>query len=178
MNTNRITVRYAKALVEAAAQMNLSDEIYSNLSLIFDTMCQYPEFENLITVPGVYTITKMERIKALYKGQLNDLTYRFIELVIRHGRSLYFKDICRNAIALFQSEKNVTTANLELAQMVDPEILDELKSKFEKQIGKQIKMKVVENPSLLGGFVFSVDDEQYDASIKGKLDSLKKKLVN
>lgn len=178
MNTNRITVRYAKALIEAASNENLIDVVYSDVQLIFATICKYSDLENFIIAPGVSTSIKMERIRALFSGQLSDLSFRFVELVIWHGRAFYFKDICRNVISLIQADKNIAMADLELAQPVDKVILDRLKSKFERKIGKQIEMKVVENPSLLGGFIFSFEDEQYDASVRGKLEALRKKLTS
>ncbi|HUM89320.1 MAG TPA: F0F1 ATP synthase subunit delta, partial [Prolixibacteraceae bacterium] len=61
-------------------------------------------------------------------------------------------------------------------QPVGQKLVDELKEKFQKKTQRNIELSSETDPSLIGGFIFTIDGMQYDASIATRLATIKKQL--
>lgn len=176
MNTNRITVRYAKALTETAHKVNLLNTVYSDMHLLLGALNEYPQFKAFIEAPGMLARTKIERVEAIFGNQLNGLTYRFLTLIFERNRDPYLPLIVRNVISFINDIENQTEAILEVAHKLETRTLEKLKSELSFKTGKRIFVTEIENKSLLGGFVITIDGIQYDASLASKLANMKKQL--
>ncbi len=176
MNTNRITVRYARALTETAYKVNLQNAVYSDMHLLLKTFEEFPKFKAFIEAPGMLAKTKIERIKEVFGDQLNGLTFRFLTLIFERNRDPYLQMIARNVIAFTNETENQTEATLEVAHRLDPHSLERLKSELSRKTGKRIFIKEIENKLLLGGFAITIDGIRYDASLASKLETMKKQL--
>jgi F-type H+-transporting ATPase subunit delta len=49
---------------------------------------------------------------------------------------------------------------------------------LEKKHGKQVKVTVVVDPTLIGGVSIAIGDEVFDASVRGKLSRMATALMN
>lgn len=72
--------------------------------------------------------------------------------------------------------EGITSAILTTAYELDSKLIEQLKSRFELGMKSTIELTVNTDPSLIGGFIFTIDDEQYDASIASRLSLVKKQL--
>ena len=70
----------------------------------------------------------------------------------------------------------ISTANLTTAFEINSELIDQIKSTFELKTKNTIELTNNTDPSLIGGFIFIINGEQYDASIASRLSSVKKQL--
>ncbi|MGI6498455.1 MAG: F0F1 ATP synthase subunit delta [Oscillospiraceae bacterium] len=68
-------------------------------------------------------------------------------------------------------------AILKLAPPYDQEELDLIVRGFEKRLGKTVDFQVVEDPSLIGGFLAQVDGKIYDYSFSTQLRELHHQLL-
>lgn len=178
MNTNRITVRYAKALTDTAYKVNLLDAVYADMRLLLSAMNEFPQFKDFVEAPGIQSALKIEQIKAIFKDELNGLTIRFLTLIFERNRDPYLRMIARNVLTFINDLRNETEATLEVAHRLQPQTLDLLKTKLSAKTGKKVQIKEIENQSLLGGFAITIDGIRYDASLAGKLAKVKKQLKN
>lgn len=178
MNTNRITVRYAKALTETAFKVNLLDAVYSDMHLLQKAFNEFPQFKAFVETPGMLAKTKIERIKEAFGDEINGLTFRFLTLIFERNRDPYLQMIVRNVITFINDIENRTEATLEVAHRLQPQTLESLKSELSKKTGKQVFINEIENKTLLGGFAITIDGIRYDASLASKLAEIKKQLKN
>lgn len=65
---------------------------------------------------------------------------------------------------------------LKIAPPIDKELVDSIREGFETMLDRQIKFRVIEDPSIIGGFSVFIDGTVYDASMKNQLDELLKQL--
>lgn len=173
MNRNRITVRYAKALVEMASAQHISKEIYNDFGILFQALCQYPDFENYICMPRISSSNKIRKIRSLFSPTFNKLSLQLVELVIKHQREIYLKDIVRNIITYLQELQGIFPATLLTARPLDKELIDKIRDSFENKLKKSILLHSETDYRLIGGFVFTLDNIQYDASLATRLKKVK-----
>jgi len=74
--------------------------------------------------------------------------------------------------------KGIKDGKLISATALTPELRQELQARAEKLAGSKVILEEKLDPSLLGGFILSVDDLQLDESIKSKLARLHHNLVD
>ena len=80
MDTNRVTVRFAKALLQASLEMNKLDEILHDALILSEALKNYKGFKTFIDSPFIKPSEKQNKIEELFKNDLNPLTIRFFKL--------------------------------------------------------------------------------------------------
>lgn len=176
MDRNRVTVRYAKALSELAIEQKKSEDICRDVSILYQSIDQYEGFEDFIITPRIAPSEKIKKIRELFTGEFDSLTIRFIEMAINHQREIYLKDIARNVITLLHEANGIMPATLKTAHTLSPEIIANIKVTFEKKLDKTIELNTETDARLIGGFVFTMDNIQYDASLATRIRNIKKQL--
>lgn len=176
MNSNRVTVRYAKALIELASERKVLDTIANDMRLVHTTLNDFDGFAEFIKNPGNGSHDKFKKVAQVFENEIHKLSLSFLKMVFTNNREEYLKDLCRNIIEMAKDLSGVVTANISSAIALDTKIIDQIKSKFEKQLDKELELTSEVNPEHIGGFVFSIDGQQYDASIASKLKSIQKQL--
>lgn len=176
MDRNRVTVRYAKALVELSQEKELLDVISTDIKLLYQSMIEYPGFNEYIINPGTSSKNKFEKIKEIFASDFQSLTIQFLNLVFEKNREEYLKDICRNFIDMSRNIKGEITAELITAQKLNKKLTTSITEAFEKKLNASIELTSTEKPEIIGGFIFTIEGEQYDASLATKLEKIKSQL--
>jgi F-type H+-transporting ATPase subunit delta len=78
---------------------------------------------------------------------------------------------------LMDKRLGIVRARVMTARTLDPAQQRELARKFEQVTGKQVRMEVAIDPSLIGGVVAQVGSTIYDGSVRQKLQAIKNRLV-
>ena len=176
MDTNRVTVRYAKALVELAVEQNNLEEVDRDIRVLFSALQLYPDFSAYVINPGNSSKDKYTRISAIFSDDFNPLSLNFLHLVFNKKREYFLKEICRNIIDMARRKRGIITAHLNFAYSPDEQSVALIKEKFESRLNTKIEMSSETNPELMGGFIFTIDGQQYDASIASRIKAIKKQL--
>ena len=85
-------------------------------------------------------------------------------------------DILKSYLAIMQNKIRKQTLTIESAQTLNSNVISRLKRNFEKKSSEKIAPQVKQNASILGGLKITLDDTQWDYSIKGKIDQMKETL--
>ncbi len=175
MDRNRVTVRYAKALLELAIDHQVLETIVSDVHLIEEAL-QHKGFSTYLMLPKVSEGGKYKKVEALFVDHLHPLSLNFLRLIFQNNRELFLKDICRNFIQMAKRNQNIVTASVTLANEVDTDTWNGIRKAFEQKLNASIELKSATDPELIGGFVFTIDGWQYDASVATSLKTIKKQL--
>lgn len=176
MDRNRVTVRYAKAIVDLASEKGILDKVDQNLRLLYAALNDYAGFRDFVLKPVIKNRSKIEKLNELFKAEFEPLTMSFIQLIFENNRESFLLDIVRNAIDLSRKVNNIITAELVVAQELDPALVDKLKSQFEQKMNSTIELTTSVDPDLIGGFTFTIDGEQYNVSVANRLKTIRKQL--
>ena len=78
---------------------------------------------------------------------------------------------------MVKNELNIATVSAHTADELSKEEKEELKKQIEKIIGKNTEFSTLVDSSLIGGLKLRIDNVFLDASIKTKMENLRKDLI-
>ncbi|WP_042720930.1 ATP synthase F1 subunit delta, partial [Flavobacterium sp. B17] len=106
---------------------------------------------------------------------LSSSSRNIITLVIRHGRENQLKNIAQEFINKVEDINGVQRVTLTTASEISKDNIDQiLKSTNLVKADSNFDLKVNVNPKILGGYILRVGDQLVDASVKSKLNQIKK----
>ncbi|MEI7487998.1 MAG: ATP synthase F1 subunit delta, partial [Chryseobacterium sp.] len=124
--------------------------------------------------PYIDAKKKVEVAKEIFKS-LSASSQNLITLVIRHGHENQLKNIAQEYINKVEDVNGVQRITLTTATQLSKENIDQiLGSTNLVKAGSNFDLKLNVNPDLLGGYILRVGDQQIDASVKTKLNQVKK----
>ena len=176
MNESQISVRYAKALFQSAAEKNQLDSVYKDMELLFET-CKLEDFQFMLTMPSLQVSQKSQMVDAIFRKHLSDLSMSMIKLVIKNKREVYLPGIARNVRVLFRKSQGIRTASLVTAAPVDDASMKAIRDLIKKAFDSEVELSSSVDGDVIGGFVLTIEDLQYDASVASSLRKLKKQLL-
>ena len=177
MDQSAITVRYAKAFFSLAQEKSLLDTLKSDIELIYSVCKESVEFILLLESPVVKTSKKTKLISSVFKGNVNDLTLNFLELITQNKRETNIPGICHNFLDLTRKNQNIKSAVLTTASELSSQAINKIKELLGDELKAEIELTTKINEELLGGMVLRIDDKQYDASVATQLKKIKQTLL-
>ena len=176
MNESQISVRYAKALFHSAFDKEMLDQVYGDMELLANT-CKLDDFQYMLVVPTLQPSQKTALVESIFKAQISKLSIAMINLVIKNKREVYLPGIARNFRDLYRKSKGLRTASLVTAQTVDEAAMNSVKALIAKAYDSEVELSASVDKDVIGGFVLTIEDMQYDASVATSLRELKKQLL-
>jgi F-type H+-transporting ATPase subunit delta len=169
--------RYARALLDVLYPKD-AETGYEQLSRFSDLLSQEPDARRLLENPTV----AVERRKSLVKEITDALgtipqVRNFVDILIERNRLELFDEIIRTYRKYLDQKLGIIRAAVTSAVPLDEAQRQIFMNKLQQATGKQVRMEVSVDPSLLGGVITRVDSTIYDGSLRQQLESFKEKLV-
>lgn len=174
MKSERIAKPYAKALFDFSLEKNLLENIYKDMIILKEVCENSKDFMHLLYSPVISHTKKTSIFKILFSEKLNSLSYHFLEILIKKHREMIIREISQDFVQLYKEHHNIKTVFLKTASAANEKNVLNLKEALSKNFSSSIEMVQEIKESLIGGFVFKVDDLQYDATIRRNINRLKK----
>jgi len=178
MNESKISVRYAKAIIQQAGEDKILDVVKTNIDFINACIHEIPEFTLLLESPVIRTSEKQAIIKKTVGDQIHPLTLSFINLVFTNKREIYLGSIIRYFLYLFNKEMGIKNAVLITPSKLDESLRDKIVGVISKKLSIHIELLEQSDEKLLGGFILRIEDQQIDASVASQLSRIRKALTN
>ena len=176
MNESQISVRYAKALFQSASEKKILDQVYMDMDLLSNT-CKMEEFQNMLVLPSLQPSQKCSVMDAVFKASMNPTSLAMINLVIQNKRELYLPGIARNFKDFYRKAKGIRSASLLTAQPVDQDTLSHLREMLTSSFDAEVELDSGVDEDVIGGFILTIEELQYDASVASSLKKMKKQLL-
>ncbi len=169
---------YAEALVDAAAKTDEVEAVIGELEEIEDDiLLPNPRFADLLASPSVSSEEKNRIISEAFEGRALPTVVRFLKVLNNHGRLGILVPVAREARNLWDKRQNRRPVSIRSAVELDEGQKATLRDKVAAMIAATPILSYTVDPSLIGGLVLQVGDDLYDASLKTKLDHMRKRLV-
>jgi len=176
MNESQISVRYAKALFQSAAEQQLLDQVYKDMEVLTST-CKLEDFQYMLEVPTLQPSQKKKLMEGIFENYISKITLSMINLVIRNKRETYLPGIARFFRDLYRRKKGISTATLVTAQPVDDSAMNNIRQLIKKAYDTEVDLSASVDEDVIGGFVLTIENLRYDASVASNLKKLKKQLL-
>lgn len=165
--------RYASALYDLAAETKAVSAVEKDLESLGAAISQSGELAALIRNPRLGRKAAGETIQGVAKLlKVSPLTTKFLGVLAANGRLAALPDVVRAFATIAAAARGEVTAEVTSAHPLDKAQLDALSAKLKAREGREIKIKSLVDPDLLGGLVVRIGSRQIDSSIRTRLNSL------
>ncbi len=178
MKGTKLAARYAKALFDFAIELNKVDEIFQDINFIDKIFKENTELRHVINMPVIRVDKKIAIIEQIFKPHINEMTNKYLILIIKKGRETQVDVICSEFVKLYKKNKNIITLQITSADTLPQTTIDTLVEKVKEFTQANIQVELAINPSIIGGYKLHFNDYFIDSSIKGSLDKLRKELID
>ncbi len=179
MRNPRLATRYAKSLLDLAIERGELEPAYQDMLTLQQLNKGNPDFVKMIGSPVIAPGKKLKIVEAITAGKVNELTAKFIRLLITKTREANLVEIVNAFITQYKQHKKIYTVKLTTATPVS----EELKSSIVNQVKATSEMQNIEletkvDEKIIGGFVLQAGDKLIDASIAYDLKEIARQFEN
>ena len=168
---------YADALFEAAEAKGNLDDVHSELDQFTDELDQSNDMRVFFFSPYFSSAEKREAISQAISGASPELV-NFLELLAEKHRMPAIFRIRRRFDDLWAKAKKRLEVTLTSAVELDSKIVEQVGEQIERQTDRSIDLTSEVDPEILGGLVLRVGNKVLDASLRSKLEKLRKEVAS
>jgi F-type H+-transporting ATPase subunit delta len=164
---------YASGLFQIAKAEGTLDEVEDELFRFARSLESSDSLRNALTDELIPAAKRQAIIEDLLGGRATTTTTQLVSLVVGSGRSRDLPAIIDRLVERAAETKERAVAEVRSAVPLDADQQTRLAAALANATGKRVELKVVVDPSVLGGLVATVGDTVIDGTIRSRLDQLK-----
>lgn len=168
--------RYARAIFELAQEQNLVEQIDTELGQIAQLVQSNDDLKSLLEHPVVGKEAKKQVFHKILQGQISELAQHALDFIIEKGREKNLSEIHQAYVKIANEAAGRTHATVYSAYPLSKADISAVHKRFGSLLQKDVEIKNVVDPALIGGLKVQIGDTLYDGSISSKLESMKKYL--
>jgi len=175
--TNTIERVYAQALLEMAVAAKIQDLIGEQLQQLADLLAAEPDLGRLLSSRLLSRAERADSIQRMFDGHLDDLLYRFIQVINAKHRLDQLPGVARAYATLLDEHRDIEQVDAYVAAALPSHEAEEIASAIGAAISKHVVMRQHVEPSLIGGLKVRVRDQLYDGSVAAQLKMIRRRLI-
>jgi F-type H+-transporting ATPase subunit delta len=175
MSTDRID-GYARGLFEIARAEGNLDEIEDELFRFARNLESSDQLRTALTDDLIPAAKRQSIVEDLLGAKASPTTVQLVSMVVGSGRARDLPAIVDRLVQRAASSKKLEVATVRSAVPLTDDQKERLAAALANATGKQVDMKVVVDPSVLGGVTATVGDSVIDGTVRTALDNLKSRL--
>jgi F-type H+-transporting ATPase subunit delta len=166
---------YANALFEAAKERGRLEPVADDLHAFAEAVEQVAQLRTLLESPDVDSREKVGALRQIL-ADADELVRNFVLLVVEKGRAHELAEMVREFDALVSAEEGILDVELTTAVELSDEDAKRLLEQIEQVSGRRLRARRAVDPDLIGGFVLRAGSHRADASVRGRLQRLRREL--
>jgi F-type H+-transporting ATPase subunit delta len=167
---------YAEALFEVGREKGKLDALQQQLGQFADEVDRNRELQVFFFSPYLSTAEKQEGIERAISGAEPELT-NFLELLVDKHRMTEVFRIRREFDELWKHENRRLDVTVTSAVELDRAVVEKIGQEVERQTGEKVDLSSRVDGEILGGIVLQVGNMVLDASIRSRLEKLRKSVA-
>jgi F-type H+-transporting ATPase subunit delta len=167
---------YAEALFQVAKEKGKLDVIREQLAQVADALESDRDLAVFFFSPYFSSAEKRDGIARAIAGAEPELT-NFLELLVEKHRMPVIFRMRRRFDEMWAEENRQLDVTLTSAVELDPSIVEHVKAEIERQTDRKVELRSRVDGDLLGGLVLQVGNMVLDASIRNRLERLRKEVA-
>ena len=167
---------YANALFEAALERNRLETVRDQLQQVVEAEAQVPELRELLRNPQLDPRARAAALGDVL-GDADELLRNFLLVLADKGRTGQLEEIARELERLIARHEGVVHAELTTAVELSDAEARKLLDQIEQSSGRKVEATRSVDPDLIGGIVLQVGSHRLDASVRGRLERLRRQLA-
>jgi F-type H+-transporting ATPase subunit delta len=167
---------YATALLEVSRAEGHLGDVQDELFRFARTFEGSDDLRTALTDPMLPTERRVAVIEDLLGGKALQVSSALASFIVAAGRAGELPAIIDRFVELAAAEQRRAVAEVRSAIELTSEQIDRLRDALNRATGKDVEVKVVVDPSVLGGIVTRVGDVVIDGSVRHRLEQLREQI--
>jgi len=160
---------YAEALFRVAAAEGELDTVERQLFAFAKLLERETGLREALTDPSLPTENKRRLIANTFGEHASPLTVNLLGFVVEQGRARELGRIVEVLAEVVAETREQAVAEVRSAVPLDAARTKRLAEALSRATGRQIEVRVVIDPSVVGGAVARIGDEIFDGSVRSRL---------
>ncbi len=177
MASKRAAIRYAKAILDLANSKGVAEAVNNDMKSIASAIETNTELSTFIQNPTAKVEVKESALLEVF-ADVNGVTKGLFHLLFENKRFEILDAIAVEYNKLFDESNGVEVAKVTTAIPMDAALEAKVLAKVATLSDKKITIENIVDPSIIGGFILRIGDNQYNASVANRLQVLKRELSN
>jgi len=173
MSGTRAAIRYAKAILEFSETANATEQVNQDMLSIRAALVSSAALAELMVSPVIEGKAKYNVLLNVFPD-VQEQTKSLFRLLLENKRFALLEAITIKYNAIFEEKAGVETAYVTTAVALTSELEQKVIATASTFSNKKITINNIIDPSILGGFVLRIGDQQYNASVASRLQELKR----
>lgn len=106
---SRAGTRYAKALIGQAKEQNILEAVHKDVLIIQKSLDESNELLLLLESPIVKTEKKIQILQEIYKGNIHELTMRFLLMLAEQKRESALASVLSSFVEIYNAEHGIAS---------------------------------------------------------------------
>jgi F-type H+-transporting ATPase subunit delta len=167
---------YARALFEAAKEHDVLDRVRDELGEFAEALEDNRSLQVFLFSPYFSSDEKRDGVKKIV-SDADERTVNFLELLAERHRMPAIFRIKREFDALWADENQLLPVTVTSAVELDEGLVEDIGKRIQEQTGRKVELSAAVEPDILGGIIVRVGNQVLDASIRNRLETLRKQVV-
>jgi F-type H+-transporting ATPase subunit delta len=169
--------RYARALLDVAVQQGDPEAVRRELREAVALLAAQAELRSTLLHPALPGEARKKLVDAVWGRRASKLTARLMALLAERGRIGLLGAIEESFGALWNAHRGAVAAEAVTAVPLDEAQTRALVETLRRATGTEVELRSRTDAALLGGLVVRMAGRTYDGSVRGRLKSLRERLV-
>jgi F-type H+-transporting ATPase subunit delta len=167
---------YSRALFEVAKQNGVLDRVHDELAEFADVLAKSRDLQVFFFSPYFSSQEKKDGIGRLVEDADANFV-RFLELLAERHRMPAIFRIRDELDRLWRQENKLLPVSVTSAVELDSQLVEGIGKRIEEQTGERVELSSRVDPDVLGGIVLRVGNMVLDASVRNRLERLRKQVA-
>jgi len=168
---------YATALFEVARSEDALGRVTDELFRFSRAVEASPELRSALTDPTSAAEAKKTILDDLLGGKVHPVTTRLLNLVVEAGLARELSRLVDSFNQKASAAGQASVAEVRVARPLDDDQRWRLAEALSRAKGRPVDIKVIVDPSVMGGVVTTIGDEVIDGSVRRRLEQLRASLA-
>jgi F-type H+-transporting ATPase subunit delta len=171
-----IAAVYARSLFEVAQEQHKLDTVRDELGAFADAVDTNRELQTFFFSPYFSTAEKADGLDRAV-SDADPIVVNFLKLLIENHRTPAVFRVRREFDRLWREENKLLPVQVTSAVALDQATVNQIGDRIAQQTGRKIDLKASVEPDIIGGIVVRVGNSILDASIRNRLEQLRKQVA-
>ncbi len=167
---------YSRALFEVATEHDILDRVHDELGELADALAESRELQVFFFSPYFSSEEKKDAVDRVLDGG-DEHFVNFLKLLAERHRIPVLFRVRRAFDAIWAEEKRLLPVSVTSAVELDESLVKDIGKRIEDQTGRDVELSSSVDPDVLGGLVVRVGNMVLDASVRNRLEQLRKQVA-
>jgi F-type H+-transporting ATPase subunit delta len=167
---------YARSLYQVATEHDKLNRVREQLGEFADALDQSRELQTFFFSPYFSTEEKKDGLDAAVTDA-DETVRNFLRLLLENHRMPVVFRVRREVDRLWEEDHRLLPVEITSAVELDPSIAERIGDEIGRQTGRTVQLTSTVDPNVIGGIVLRVGNSILDASIRTRLENLRKQVV-